>query len=38
VPKVAAGVAASFVYQAISGDIFDDAVSWPVTMTLNWYW
>lgn len=38
VSRVAAGLSASYVYQSIGGEIFDDAVSWPVTMTLNWYW
>jgi hypothetical protein len=38
VPRVAAGVAVSVVYQSIEGEIFDDAVSVPATLTLNWYW
>jgi len=38
VSRVAAGAAVSFVSQSIGGDIFDDAVSWPATLTLNWYW
>ena len=38
VPRVAAGVAVSVVYQSIGGEIFDDAVSVPANLTLNWYW
>lgn len=38
VSSLAAGLAVSVVYQSIDGDIFDDAVSVPATLTLNWYW
>jgi opacity protein-like surface antigen len=38
VPNVAAGLAASYVYQTIDGDLVDDASSLPVNFILNWYW
>jgi len=37
-PGVGAGLAVSYVYQSIGGEIFDKAWSFPATITLNWYW
>jgi len=37
-PSVAAGLMVSYVYQTIGEEIFDEASSVPVNVTLNWYW
>lgn len=36
--SLAAGLSASYIYQTIGGEIFEDSASWPLNLTLNWYW
>jgi opacity protein-like surface antigen len=38
VKSLAAGLAASYIYQPIDGTIFEDSSFVPINLTLNWYW
>jgi hypothetical protein len=38
IDSIAAGLSVAYVYQTIGSEIFDDASSVPMNLTLNWYW